>query len=83
MERCSWYIGILTNDQYHLATSWTVRNLKFITTRKPVLILDLFENDLYEHIDLTVCVEKRVSEGGTSTQSVMNQIAYVRKELIL
>ena len=44
---------------------------------------DLFENDLYEHIDLTVCVEKRVSEGGTSTQSVMNQIAYVRKELIL
>ena len=43
----------------------------------------LFEEDLYEHIDLTVCVEKRVSEGGTSTQSVMNQIAYVRKELML
>ena len=39
---------------------------------------DLFENDLYNEIDLVTCVEKRISEGGTSTASVLAQIAYVR-----
>ena len=42
---------------------------------------DLFDTDLYEHIDLTTCVEKRVSEGGTSTASVKKQIAYVKAQL--
>ena len=37
-----------------------------------------FEEDLYEHIDLVTCMEKRVSEGGTSTASVKDQIAYVK-----
>ena len=40
---------------------------------------DLFDTDLYEDIDLVTCVEKRISEGGTSTASVKAQIAYVRK----
>ena len=39
---------------------------------------DLFEEDLYKDIDLTTCVEKRISKGGTSTASVKAQIAYVR-----
>ncbi len=39
---------------------------------------DLFDNDLYQAIDLTVCVEKRISEGGTSLASVEAQIAYVK-----
>ncbi len=39
---------------------------------------DLFDNDIYEAVDLTVCAEKRTSEGGTSVQSVEAQIAYVR-----
>ena len=39
---------------------------------------DLFDTDLYEAIDLMVCVEKRISEGGTSVASVENQIAYVK-----
>jgi argininosuccinate lyase len=39
---------------------------------------DLFDNDLYEAIDLMVCVEKRISEGGTSVASVEKQIAYVK-----
>ena len=39
---------------------------------------DLFDNDLYRDIDLVACVEKRISEGGTSTASVKAQIAYVR-----
>ncbi len=39
---------------------------------------ELFEEDLYQAIDLTVCVEKRISEGGTSIASVEAQIAYVK-----
>ena len=41
----------------------------------------LFEEDLYADIDLVTCVEKRISEGGTSTASVKKQIAYVRQVL--
>ncbi len=41
----------------------------------------LFEEDLYNDIDLVTCVEKRISEGGTSTASVKAQIAYVREVL--
>ena len=42
---------------------------------------ELFDNNLYEDIDLVTCVEKRSSEGGTSTASVKAQIAYVREVL--
>ena len=42
---------------------------------------ELFEEDLYENIDLMTCMEKRSSEGGTSTASVKNQIAYVKTKL--
>ena len=42
---------------------------------------DLFDTDLYTDIDLVTCVEKRISEGGTSTASVKAQIAYVREVL--
>ena len=42
---------------------------------------DLFDTDLFEAIDLMVCVEKRISQGGTSIASVENQINYVREKL--
>ena len=42
---------------------------------------DLFEADLYQDIDLRVCVEKRLSEGGTSVASVERQIQYVKNTL--
>ena len=42
---------------------------------------DLFEEDLYQAIDLMTCVETRISEGGTSVASVEKQIAYVREVL--
>ena len=42
---------------------------------------DLFEADLYQEIDLLTCVEKRISEGGTSLASVEAQIAYVKENL--
>ena len=42
---------------------------------------DLFDEELYTAIDLMVCVEKRISEGGTSVTSVEKQINYVREML--
>ena len=42
---------------------------------------DLFDEDLYQDIDLLTCVQKRISEGGTSVQSVEDQIAYVKEFL--
>ncbi len=42
---------------------------------------ELFDQELYTAIDLMVCVEKRISEGGTSVASVEKQINYVREIL--
>ena len=42
---------------------------------------DLFDEDLYQAIDLTVCVDKRISQGGTSVSSVELQIQYVKEML--
>ena len=43
---------------------------------------ELFEADLFGDIDLLTCVEKRISEGGTSVASVEAQIAYVKENLL-
>ena len=42
---------------------------------------DLFTEEVYAAIDLTTCVETRISEGGTSIASVEAQIAYVKEQL--
>ncbi len=42
---------------------------------------ELFDEELYGEINLANCVEKRISEGGTSQASVAAQIAYVKEEL--
>ena len=42
---------------------------------------DLFENDLYEDIDLLTCVEKRISQGGTSVASVEQQMQFVKERI--
>ena len=42
---------------------------------------ELFDADLYEAIDLKTCVEKRISEGGTSVASVLAQVEYVKSIL--
>ena len=39
---------------------------------------DLFEQDVYEAIDLKTCGAKRISEGGTGKSSVQAQIQYIR-----
>ena len=42
---------------------------------------ELFESDLYNEISLTTCVNKRISEGGTSPKSVEKQIEFVKSRL--
>ena len=42
---------------------------------------DLFEQDLYENIDLLTCVKKRISQGGTCVASVEQQITYIKNKI--
>ena len=42
---------------------------------------ELFEEDLYQDIDLLNCVEKRISLGGTSVASVEQQIMFVKERI--
>ena len=42
---------------------------------------ELFDEDLYQDIDLLTCVEKRISLGGTSVASVEQQITYVKERI--
>ncbi len=40
---------------------------------------ELFEDDLYKDIDLRTCAKKRTSEGGTSIDSIENQLKYIKE----
>ena len=42
-----------------------------------------FDNEIYDAIDLKNCVERRISEGGTSVASVEAQVAYVKAKMNL
>ena len=42
---------------------------------------DLIEEDVYEAVDLYVCVEKRISLGATCPDSVQSQIEFVKNNL--
>ena len=42
---------------------------------------DLFESDLYDAINLENCVARRVSKGGTSVESVEEQIRFVKGKI--
>ena len=42
---------------------------------------DLIDEDVYKAVDIKECVEKRISDGGTSISSVEKQIEYVKKTL--
>ncbi len=42
---------------------------------------ELFDSDLYHEISLETCVNKRISQGGTSVASVEDQINYVKQQL--
>ena len=57
------------------------KTLEDLTLDEYKALSELFGEDLYEAIDLSVCVEKRISEGGTSVASVEKQIAWAKEEL--
>ncbi|MCR5456672.1 MAG: argininosuccinate lyase [Clostridiales bacterium] len=42
---------------------------------------ELFEEDIYESIDLSNCVNSRNSEGGTSSEQVKKQIDFIKKSI--
>ena len=42
---------------------------------------ELFDEDIYTEISLETCVNKRISEGGTSVSSVEKQIEFVKSKL--
>ena len=44
---------------------------------------ELIENDIYQEINLDTCVKKRISEGGTSPESVEKQIGYIEGKINL
>ena len=43
---------------------------------------EIFESDLFDEISLKTCVEKRISEGGTSPKSVEKQISWIKEKLL-
>ena len=60
---------------YCIANDTVLENLSL---EKYLEYSDLFDQELYQAIDLMTCVEKRISQGGTSVASVEAQIEYVR-----
>ena len=64
--------------RYCMETGQVLEKLPMETYRE---YSELFDESLYEAIDLRNCMERRISEGGTSVASVEKQIAFVRREL--
>ncbi len=66
------------------AVAYCIQNgkvLESLTLEEYKTFSDLIEDDVYGEIDLVTCVEKRISEGGTSFASVDAQIAYVKERI--
>ena len=63
---------------YCIAHSTVLEKLPLETFRT---FSDLFDDGVYDAIDLTNCVTRRVSYGGTSVPSVEAQIAWVEQQL--
>ena len=64
--------------RYCMETGQVLEKLPMETYRE---YSELFDESVYEAIDLRNCMERRISEGGTSVASVEKQIAFVRREL--
>ncbi|MDO4939523.1 MAG: argininosuccinate lyase [Lachnospiraceae bacterium] len=76
--------GLPFRDAYHVSGSIVgdcVREGKTLDEILPDKLKEyseLFEEDVYEAIDLMTCVKRRISEGGTGPDSVAAQIKFVR-----
>ena len=65
----------------HTLTGKENKVLETLTLEEYREFSDLIDSDVFEDIDLNVCVEKRISEGGTSVSSVEKQIKFVKEKL--
>ena len=54
------------------------KTLEELTIEEYKEFSEVFDKELYSAIDLDNCVKKRISEGGTSVESVEKQVAYAR-----
>ena len=61
-----------------MAKGWVLETMPLAEYRK---FSPLFSTDVYSAIDLKVCASTRISEGGTSPESVEQQLRYVRRQL--
>jgi len=62
-----------------LANRRTLETLPIAEYRE---LSDLFEEDIYESVNLETCVKNRISEGGTSPKSVRAQIQLIRERVL-
>ena len=62
-----------------IATHQTLERLPLSEYRT---LSDLFEEDIYDAVSLDTCVKSRVSEGGTSPESVRAQIRLLREDIL-
>ena len=61
-----------------MAKGWVLETIPLAEYRK---FSPLFAEDVYSAIDLKVCASSRISEGGTSPESVERQLQYVQQQL--
>ena len=79
--------GLAFRDAYKLSGSavayciQTETILEDLTLEQYKTFSQLIDNDVYDAIDLKNCVQKRISEGGTSVESVKKQLAYLEEAL--
>ena len=75
--------GVPFRTAYRLTgelVSWCEENNKVLSEvplEKYKEYSPLFEDDIYSEISLSTCIEKRISEGSTSKESVEKQISYI------
>jgi argininosuccinate lyase len=62
-----------------LASRRTLENLPIAEYRE---LSELFDEDIYEAVNLETCVKNRISEGGTSPKSVRAQIRLIRERVL-
>ena len=62
-----------------IAEGYVLETLPLIEYRK---YTELFDKDVYEAVDLTACVERRISQGGPSVSSIEKQIEYAERFFI-
>jgi argininosuccinate lyase len=79
--------GLPFRDAYRTAgglVAWAAdagRTLETLTLEEYRRFSELFDDDVFEAVDLDNCVKRRNSEGGTSPESVARQISLTREAL--